>query len=73
MNGKQISIIPKSMENYVSVQVGCLIFLESNRFLSSGLDNLVKSLDSLPICEDSSTVMDFNNVEDELKKIGISI
>ena len=54
-------IIPKSMENYVSIQVGCLRILDSNRFLSSSIDKLVKSLDSLPI-------MDENGFIDELFK-----
>ena len=35
------------MENYVSVQVGCLRFLDSNRFLSSSLQKLIASLDTL--------------------------
>ena len=43
------TIIPKSRENYVSVRVGCLRFLDSYRFLSSSLDKLVKSLDNFPI------------------------
>ena len=43
------TIIPKSLENYVSVQVGCLRFLDSYRLLSSSLDKLVKSLDNFPI------------------------
>ena len=43
------TIIPKSLENYVSVQVGCLRFLDSYRFLSSSLDKLVKSLDNFEI------------------------
>ena len=43
------TIIPKSLENYVSVQVGCLRFLDSYRFLSSSLNKLVKSLDNFPI------------------------
>ena len=43
------TIIPKSLENYVSVQVGCLRFLDSYRFLSSSLDKLVESLDNFPI------------------------
>ena len=46
ISGNQISIIPKSKETYVSVQVGCLRFLDSYRFLSSGLDKFVESLDS---------------------------
>ena len=41
--GYEPKIIPKSMENYVSIQVGCLGFLDSYRFLSSNLDKLVKS------------------------------
>ena len=59
--GYEPKIIPKSMENYVSVQVGCLRFLDSYRFLSSSLDKVVKSLDSFPI-------MDENGFIDELFK-----
>ena len=47
--GYEPKIIPKSLENYVSVQVGCLRFLDSYRFLSSSLDKLVRSLDNFPI------------------------
>ena len=55
------------MEKYVSVQVVCLRFLDSYRFLSSGLDKLVRSLNSF-------SIMDSNNFEDELfKKIGLSL
>ena len=43
------TIIPKSLKNYVSVQVGCLRFLDSYRFLSSSLDKLVRSLNNFPI------------------------
>ena len=35
------------MENYVSVQVGYLRFLDSYRFLSSSLQKLIASLDTL--------------------------
>ena len=59
--GYEPKTIPKSMENYVSIQVGCLRFLDSYRFLSSSLDKLVKSLDSLPI-------MDENGFKDKLFK-----
>ena len=41
------TIKPKSMKNYVSVQVGCLRFLDSYRFLSSTLQKLIASLDTL--------------------------
>ena len=51
--GYEPKIIPKSMENYVSIQVGCLRFLDSYRFLSSSLDKLIKSLDSFPIKDEN--------------------
>ena len=50
--GYEQKVIPKPMENYV---------MDSYRFLSSGLDKLVKSINSLPI-------LDSNNFEDELFK-----
>ena len=44
------------MENYVSVQRGCLRFLDSYRFLSSSLDKLVKSLDNLPVMDENGFI-----------------
>ena len=44
------------MENYVSIQVGCLRFLDLYSFLSSSLDKLVKSLDSLPIMDENGFI-----------------
>ena len=57
--GSEPKIIPKSMENYVSVEVGCLRFSDSYRFLNSGLDKLVKSINSF-------LIMDENRLDDEL-------
>ena len=37
-------IIPKTNEEYISVTYGCIRFIDSYRFLSSGLDSLVKSI-----------------------------
>ena len=64
--GYEPKIIPKSMENYVSVQVGCLRFLDSYCFLSSGLDRLVKSLDNFPILDSNNFKEKF--LEDDLLK-----
>ena len=57
--GYEPKILPKSMENYVIVQVECLWFLDSYRFLSINLDKLVKSINSFPI-------MDENGFKDEI-------
>ena len=40
----KFDIIPKTNEEYISVTYGCIRFIESYRFLSSGLDSLVKIL-----------------------------
>ena len=37
-------IIPKTNEEYISVTYGCIRFVDSYRFSSSGLDSLVKTL-----------------------------
>ena len=37
-------IIPKTNGEYISVTYGCIRFIDSYRFLSSGLDSLVKTL-----------------------------
>ena len=37
-------IIPKTNEEYISVAYGCIRFIDSYRFLSSGLDSLIKTL-----------------------------
>ena len=40
----KFDIIPKTNEEYISVTYGCIRFIDSYRFLSSGLDPLVKTL-----------------------------
>ena len=37
-------IIPKTNEEYIPVTYGCIRFIDSYRFLSSGSDSLVKTL-----------------------------
>ena len=40
----KFDIIPKTNEEYISVTYSCVRFIDSYRFLSSGLDSLVKTL-----------------------------
>ena len=40
----KFDIIPKTNEEYISIIYGCIRFIHSYRFLSSGLDALVKTL-----------------------------
>ena len=40
----KFDIIPKTNEEYISVTYGCIKFIDSYRFLSSGLDSLVEAL-----------------------------
>ena len=63
--GCEPKIIPKSRENYVSVEVGCLRFLDSYRFLNSSLDKLMKSMQS---AANTFPIMDENGLDDELFK-----
>ena len=54
-------IIAKSSENYISVKIGCLKFLDSYRFLDASLDKLSQTLTSFPS-------LDKNGMEDDLFK-----
>ena len=54
-------IIAKSSENYISVKIGCLKFLDSYRFLDASLDKLSTTLKSFPS-------LDANGMEDDLLK-----
>ena len=40
----KFDFIPKTNKNYISVTYGCKRVIDSDRFLSSGLDSLVKTL-----------------------------
>ena len=40
----KFDMIPKTNEDYISVTYGCIRFIDSYRFLSSGLDSIVKTL-----------------------------
>ena len=60
--------IPKTNEEYISVTYGCIRFIDSYRFLSSGLDSLVKSL----VDNSHKTLKDFEEEivdNDEILKI----
>ena len=63
--GCEPKLIPKSMENYVSVEVGCLRFLDSYRFLNSSLDKLMKSMQSVA---NIFPILDENGLDDEFFK-----
>ena len=54
-------IIAKSSENYISVKIGCLKFLDSYRFLDASLDKLSTTLKSFPS-------LDAKGMEDDLFK-----
>ena len=43
-NKLDFEIIPKTNEEYISVTYGCIRFIDSYRFLSSGLNSLVKTV-----------------------------
>ena len=41
----KFKIFPETNEEYISVNYGCITFIDNYRFLSESLDNLVKNLD----------------------------
>ncbi len=57
----KIKVLPKTDENYIAVDFGCLRFLDSLRFLSSSLDQLVKGLDETPILKEYFTEFNLLN------------
>ena len=52
-------IIAKSSENYISVKIGCLKFLDSYRFLDASLDKLSITLKSFPSLDANGMKDDF--------------
>ena len=64
----KFDIIPKTNEEYISVTYGCIRFIDSYRFVSSGLDSLVKTL----VDNSNKTLKDLNEEiidNDELSNI----
>ena len=61
----KFEIIPKTNEEYISVRYGCIIFIDSYRFLSESLDKVVKNSD-----EDDFKILkkEFSNKWQYLKK-----
>ena len=59
INGNDI--LAKLSENYISVKIGCIKFLDSYRFLDASLDKLSLTLTSFPS-------LDKNGMEDDLFK-----
>ncbi len=47
-----VKVLPKTDELYISVDFGCIRFMDSLRFLSSSLDQLVKSLEGTPLLKE---------------------
>ena len=58
---KEEDMIAKSSENYISVKIGCLEFLDNFRFVDASLDNLSTTLRSFPS-------LDANGMEDDFFK-----
>ena len=58
---REEDIIAKSSENYISVKIGCLKFLDSYRFLDDNSDKLATTKKSFPS-------LDANGMEDDLFK-----
>ena len=59
----EFEIIPKTKEEYISVTYGCIRFIDSYRFQSSGLDSIVKTLgdNSNKILKDLKEEIDDND------------
>ena len=65
-------IIPKTNEEYISVTYGCIRFIDGYRFLSSGLDSLVKTLvdnSNKKLKDLKAEVVDNDKILDNINKI----
>ena len=40
------NVMPETNEQYISIAYGCIRFFDSSRFLSIGLEDLVKTIDN---------------------------
>jgi len=63
--GERVKILPKTAEEYISFDVGCLRFLDSLRFFQDSLDNVSKSM----VIEDFKIMKSYFPDENKLKLI----
>ena len=61
----KVSCIPRTTEQYVSFQIGNLVFKDSMQFMNKGLDSLVSTLDKSELHSTSEFLKNYvRNVSD---------